>query len=270
MRLTLSLMLLAASPAYAGLVGTSVEFDFASPGCSLSATVVDPGVEFVNTGPGLCMAGPSGRQNADVFNDRVRIDFTAEQDFGFGGVAATMFAFRNLNPVCPDGSIGEVTGLGAVTTNMETDEWIPSQIAFSAHEVRIIGNPTALGGDDPNNVRTHPGDFIDVELEFSCGPTLTLGGVCPTAVTVSAANMTPFGTVAVVRSTAPGSFTVPSGACAGTNLGLSPVGIGLLTTVTANASGQVNWSGSVGPGMCTKWFQFVDMSTCTPTNIDQF
>ncbi|HMV65970.1 MAG TPA: hypothetical protein PKA64_03890 [Myxococcota bacterium] len=264
-------LLAVAGPAWAGLLGTSVAVDFAGPGCGLTATVAHPAVEFPAAGPGLCMAGPTPRLDIDVRDTSVRVDWTAEADYGFGGGTFPMFTFSNLNPTCPNGTIGWITGLSSVTTNMETDEWVPSQVSFSAHQLVILADPTALGGDNPNLVRTHPGDFIEVGLQFTCvNPHIVLSGTCPSPVSVAATGFTPGGSVAVIRSNAPGSFVVPSGSCAGLNLSLGAPGIGIVTTVTASPSGAISWSGSVGPTYCSKWFQFVDMATCQPSNIDQF
>jgi hypothetical protein len=100
-------------------------------------------------------------------------------------------------------------------------------------------------------------------------PSIALGGTCPSAVTVAARSFTPSGTVAIVAANGPGAVVVPSGPCAGTQLGLSSSGLQLLKIVTANAAGQINYAGAVGP-ICGKTIQFVDMTTCTPSNVDTF
>jgi hypothetical protein len=115
--------------------------------------------------------------------------------------------------------------------------------------------------------------FID-NLYFTnggaAGPSIALGGSCPTAVTVAATGFTPGGNVAIVRSNGTGSFVVPSGGCAGTVTGLSASGVGLVTVVNANGSGNINYAGGVGAGICTKFLQFVDLTTCATSNVDQF
>lgn len=101
-------------------------------------------------------------------------------------------------------------------------------------------------------------------------PSVALGGACPAAVTVAGTGFTPGGDVAIVRSNGTGSFVLPSGGCATRVTGLSSSGVGLVTVVSANGSGNINYAGGVGAGICTKFLQFVDLTTCATSNVDQF
>jgi hypothetical protein len=102
-------------------------------------------------------------------------------------------------------------------------------------------------------------------------PTINLvGSPCPSSVTAQATGFTGGGTVAIVRSNGTGAAVIPSGPCAGTTLGLSTSGLGLITTITAPPSGNINYAGSVSAGVCGKYIQMVDMATCTVSNVDQF
>jgi hypothetical protein len=118
-------------------------------------------------------------------------------------------------------------------------------------------------------------EIYEREIEFLLGgggrPTINLvGSPCPSSVTAQATGFTGGGTVAIVRSNGTGAAVIPSGPCAGTTLGLSTSGLGLITTITAPASGTINYAGAVSAGVCGKYIQMVDMATCTVSNVDQF
>jgi hypothetical protein len=115
------------------------------------------------------------------------------------------------------------------------------------------------------------GEMIDYLLGGGARPTINLvGSPCPSSVTAQATGFTPGGTIAIVKANGTGAAVIPSGPCAGTTLGLSTSGLGLITTITAPPSGSVNYSGSVSAGVCGKYIQMVDMATCTVSNVDQF
>jgi hypothetical protein len=100
------------------------------------------------------------------------------------------------------------------------------------------------------------------------GPTITWSGTCPGPMTLTATGMTPGGSVYVVSSSGPGSAAVPSGPCAGPVSGLSPAGIRLRTTLTANGSGAASFSVTAGAGACGTYVQALDVATCTFSNVD--
>ncbi|MFT4623713.1 MAG: hypothetical protein ACI8PZ_002369 [Myxococcota bacterium] len=245
-----------------------VEFDFGDGvgGCVLTEMVI-PGYEWIDAGPDLCMAGPSGRLDSDVGADYWRIDFTAEQDFGTGGgVLIPLFTLGDLEPVCPDGSTGTINSLTSVTTNMDPLQWEPSEITFGPDYIQLLADP-----DDGANVRTHPGDFVEVEFDFSCGagPSLTVGGSCPGLTPVDATGYTPYGQVAVLMSGGLGSATVPAGPCAGTATGLAVANFQFLIN-DWDGDGEFHFS-PVAPGLfCGINVQFVDMTTCAVSAVGTF
>ncbi len=94
--------------------------------------------------------------------------------------------------------------------------------------------------------------------------TLAKTGSCPGAATISVSGATPNGTVAMAYGV-PGAFTIPSGPCAGVNLGLSaPTLAGFFS---ADGSGNLSLSPSLPAGVCGLSLQAVDMSSCTASNV---
>lgn len=106
-----------------------------------------------------------------------------------------------------------------------------------------------------------------VEPDFPIGGggfDLRATGTCPGPVTVTVTGATPNRNVAIAFSTTGGgSFTVPSGPCAGTNVPLNQPR--LATMVRASAQGTVRITRSFGQGLCRKAIAAVDMDTCTVT-----
>jgi hypothetical protein len=97
------------------------------------------------------------------------------------------------------------------------------------------------------------------------GPSIALSGSCPGAVTLNASDFTPFGGVAVAIALSAGSFTIPAGSCAGTQLGLASPS--LVTVLTADANGAASLGGNLPPAFCGRSLQAVDLATCTPSNV---
>ena len=105
----------------------------------LLTEMVVPGVEWTGAGPALGMSGSAPRFDVDVGDSSWLVTFTQTQEFGGAGALLTL---GDLEPVCSDGSIGTVVGLGAVTTNIDTAEWGSSDLAFGADLVQLIVNPS--------------------------------------------------------------------------------------------------------------------------------
>jgi hypothetical protein len=245
-----------------------VEFDFGDglAGCVLTEAVV-PGYEWVDAGPDLCMAGPVGRLDSDVGENYWRIDFIVEQDVGTGGAPLLpIFTLGDFEPGCLDGSMGVVSGLTSVTTNMDPAQWEPSEITFGDDYVQLLADP-----DDGANVRFNVGDFIEVELEFDCGdgPALSIVGACPGVLAIDATGFSPFGQVAVVMSGGLGSAVVPAGPCAGVATDLAVVNFQFLMT-DFDGDGALNFAPSIGGPFCGMNVQFMDMDTCVISNVATF
>ena len=90
---------------------------------------------------------------------------------------------------------------------------------------------------------------------------LTATGSCPGTLDAAIAHVTPGGQVAIVTSALPGSFTVPSGGCAGTVLGLAAPAR-LAAVLPASRSGAIVGSFPIGGPVCGKWVVVVDLATC--------
>jgi len=95
------------------------------------------------------------------------------------------------------------------------------------------------------------------------GPSLSVTGACPGTVTFDIAGATPFAGVALAYGGA-GSFTIPSGSCAGTVVDIaSPT---LATILGADAAGSVTFTAVIPAGACGLTVQAVDLGACAPTN----
>ena len=89
---------------------------------------------------------------------------------------------------------------------------------------------------------------------------------CPGPISVSLSGFTPNGNIGLIRGTGPGTFTIPSGGCAGTMINLAHPAF--LRFVTADAAGNLTMNATSGPMHCGMYFQAVDMSTCRPSTVD--
>jgi len=87
---------------------------------------------------------------------------------------------------------------------------------------------------------------------------------CPGPVPPRIAGLTSRGTAAILQGSGPGSFTIPSGNCAGTVVPLANPR--LLTAVNVPVSGDVTASPTFSAGMCGKSFLAVDLNTCRISN----
>ena len=94
---------------------------------------------------------------------------------------------------------------------------------------------------------------------------VSIVGTCPGPVTLTLSGATPGAQVGIGWSANTGSFTIPSGPCAGTVLGLdSP---NLLAIVTADAFGMATVAGTAPAAACGASVQAVDFSNCGTSNI---
>ncbi len=248
------------------LVGDNVDVTpFFFPNAT-TVTVIDPGVELPNAGPTLGLGGSSGRFDVDITSDTVRVDFTVEQDLGSAGVP--LLTFSDLDPVCPDGQIGTVVGV-SVDTNIDPARIIidGAGILRGAYQGDASFTDTSVAIEQVSQDRFVPGDYIELSIDFSCpGLTLTFDGACPGIVDVEVLGMTPGGTIAVIKGTGPGSFTVPVGPCAGTPMDIT--GASFVTFATdGDGDGMISASPFIGPGTCGSYVQLVDLTTCETSNV---
>ncbi len=101
------------------------------------------------------------------------------------------------------------------------------------------------------------------------GYSLTVSGNCPGTVNVAWAGAQPNKQQGIVFAANTGSYTIPGGPCAGTQLGLGTQQLRLVNTVpTGNGSGNVN--GNASSGACGGYLQLVTISSpCETSNVDQ-
>ena len=92
-----------------------------------------------------------------------------------------------------------------------------------------------------------------------------MSGACPGAVELTGSAFTPDGRVAIAKADNLGSYTLPSGTCAGTTLDLDNPG--LLRIVTTDSSGGFTLGGTVPIEACGQLLQAVDLTTCRPTRL---
>lgn len=94
-------------------------------------------------------------------------------------------------------------------------------------------------------------------------PTLTLDGDCPGPVDVTLGALTPGGAAMVIASAGPGSFVIPSGACAGVDIGLAAPTRWFGRLVDHDGDGTIAMSPTVPVGACAQSMVAFDMATCT-------
>lgn len=165
----------ATTPAQAqSLLGTDVSVSRNTLGIGdCTETVIDPGIEFVGLTSHMC-DDPGGlvltpRFDIDLWSSGFRLDVLAEQDIGWGMTPVVEEAWMHLlhlNPICPSGHTGTVTGITSVSTNIDPLEWDPSMVRFTDDSVSLVGDPMLLGGDV--NMHLLVGDFIEVEVQLDC------------------------------------------------------------------------------------------------------
>lgn len=101
------------------------------------------------------------------------------------------------------------------------------------------------------------------------GVSLRVSGSCPGSMTFDASGATPGGAVAYIYAFGAGNVVIPSGPCAGTELGLNATAQ-LGGTETANAAGEATLTTNVPAAACGRVFvQALDVSSCTPSNVSE-
>lgn len=116
-----------------------------------------------------------------------------------------------------------------------------------------------------------PGTW-DVSYGLDCtqggGYTLTITGVCPGTVRLAWAGAQPNRQQGIIFARNTGNYTIGSGTCAGTQLGLGTNGLQLYNTIgTGNGSGSVN--ANAGSGACRGYVQLIQVPGCQTSNVAQ-
>ncbi len=98
---------------------------------------------------------------------------------------------------------------------------------------------------------------------------LSLSGTCGSTMNLQVSGATPGGQVGVIYSFGLGSYIIPNGPCAGTELGLDGAGITLAAVLTADSYGLAVHSSYVPPTACgLVHVQALDISTCATSTIE--
>lgn len=97
------------------------------------------------------------------------------------------------------------------------------------------------------------------------GPQLITTGACPGNETFTVSNLTHGGPWALVASSGTGTFTIPSGSCAGRTVPLSSAGIRLVGSWTADAQGNASRVLPIPLAACTFYATVIDLTTCQNT-----
>ncbi len=267
---TIAALLTLPVSAHASLEGDDVRIYHGDGTSPYSATVQvdDAVVELPDAGPVLGMAGPVGRMDIDVQSTRIRVEFTVDADYGSPPTMATpLLSFDDLEPVCADGSVGTVTGAVPYTnidpgrvitdhTGQQLASWDRSLVWVSAHRVQIA--------IFPGLTRVLEGDWIEVELGFSCAPppTLTFVGSCPGPMDVEIGDVTPGGPVVAIRGRRGlGNAVIGVGPCAGVETSLA--GLQLAAVVTDDDGDGIIVEQTTFPRrVCGMPVQVLDLTTC--------
>lgn len=91
---------------------------------------------------------------------------------------------------------------------------------------------------------------------------------CPVEFVITAINATPNSQAAIVFALNQGAVVIPTGPCAGTPLGLGPIALQQVGTVTTNANGFgfVTFN-NVPPIACNGFVQLVEIGTCNTSTV---
>jgi hypothetical protein len=165
-----------------------------------------------------------------------------------------------------DGSCGQSFGL---MTGLDP------ALSFNGGPTRthaLLDGSSAIdaGGECPTQVsedqRGRPRDSAcdSGSYEFG-GGLLSLGGQCPGTMTVTVAWANPDSELEIFQGPSEGVSQVPSGVCAGTELGITtPVSVGILLT---DASGSGTLELDLAAADCAQFLQGVDAADCATSNV---
>ena len=101
------------------------------------------------------------------------------------------------------------------------------------------------------------------------GFALGVRGACPGQVTVDWTGAPPDTTLGLVFANNTGSFVIPGGVCAGTELGLGSQNIRLVNTFPSGSEGSGNRSGNAGTPACGGHLQLVSAPGCETSTVGQ-
>ncbi len=171
------------------------------------------------------------------------------------------------------------TGANPQTTPLNspgcpTSQYIPGElIRFSGaipFEGWVVGGWTGTDDDSStasSNTLTMPdveSHIVTVDYRPNPDPIVSLSGTCPGQVDVTVTNATPSQRGLLYAGSAGGTTQIPGGACAGTELDLSPAR--RWKTFTADGAGQAFVSFTASAAWCSRSVQAVDF-VCSTSNV---
>ncbi len=184
------------------------------------------------------------------------------QGFNGGGIG-TYGGFVGITPV-QGGHVRMYISNAGDTMNVDIDEDLDGVYEYHYESSGILasfsglGTGTGLGG--------WAADCDNWELgDGPSGPTLAITGSCPGLTTIDVTGANAFAGIALTYGAA-GSFTIPSGGCAGTVLDIN--GPTLAGIFGADASGSLSISVTLPAGVCGLTVQAVDTNDCSVSNTD--
>ncbi len=115
------------------------------------------------------------------------------------------------------------------------------------------------------------GRYLDVLNLVPPGPSLRVTGQCPGTLTLTWSNAPPNRQMGILFAAALGNFTISSGPCAGTELGLGPQQLRLVNTIGTGPNGNGSVNGQAGTSACRRYLQLViaEGSPCATSNVAQ-
>ena len=159
-----------------------------------------------------------------------------------------------------DGGIFTVGGASRIPDGFDTDDpsdWLRNDFDGEGLACCTPGTP------EPGEAINTPG--LPNEAVPDAGLSLEISGTCPGTIDISISGATPDDIVAVLFGTGVGNDPLPGGPCVGTETGL--MNPGLITTLLADANGEISLSPNVGAGPCGADIQALDGTTCEVSNV---
>lgn len=228
----------------------------------LDSTTVDAGIgpNLVEAGCTYSTSGPFLQWNGNAFfgqNSRnlcgAGLDLVMEYNPPVTNVSFDIMVFNTA----PDLVTVEVFGPGRVLLSTTTGISVTdgSGVPFSYQ-----GGPIA-------SVKiwatVQPSSPIVDNHEYG-GPNLSMTGSCPGTKTLTVTGANSGAQLAIAHGNA-GSFIIPNGPCAGTELGISSPILGGF--FNADGAGNLSLTFSPGAGVCGRSVQVVDMSSCLVSQV---
>lgn len=239
---------------------------------NLGVTILDENTIANGQGPGLVLdgcvyscantlqwngAGYYGMPSKNILANSGDGKLVLSYDVPVELVSLTLHAFNGF----PDTTVVRVYDGSGVLIHTSSPISVPG-----ASPVPFSHSATSIGKLEIQSTVWSWSTLIDNHEFGGTGPSISLAGSCPGAVTMSGSGFTAGGNVAVAISTTTGAYVIPVGSCAGTVLGLGGTP-SLVTILTADPTGAISLSGNLPAAYCGRSVQTVDLASCTTSNV---